>query len=114
MLAKELKPEARYYFIIAIVNQLRYPNSHTYYFSQALLDLFGTDQNDHEEAEVRQQITRVLFERVGTSDGNQPWGILVTVAELLKNPKYMFFDLPFVSGNPEVIHLLSLLLSQLD
>lgn len=88
MLSKELKPEARYYFIIAIVNQLRFPSTHTYYFSLALLDLFGTDQNDHEEAEVREQITRVLIERLSAKDNSQPWGLIVTLLELLKNPKY--------------------------
>lgn len=90
MLSKELKPEARYYFIIAIVNHLRFPCSHTYYFSLALLDLFGTDQNDHEEAEVREQIIRVMTERLSAKDSNQqPWGLIVTLLELVKNPKYI-------------------------
>ena len=36
----DLDLEGRYHFLNAIVNQLRYPNSHTYYFSRVLLMLF--------------------------------------------------------------------------
>ncbi|OLN96011.1 General negative regulator of transcription subunit 1 [Colletotrichum chlorophyti] len=102
LLVHELSPEARYYLITSIANQLRFPCPHTNYFSRVLLDIFGQDMNDPEETEIRQQITRVLWERL-IGYWPQPWGLLVTVAELLKNDKYMFFDLPFVKSNPEVI-----------
>lgn len=36
----DLDHEGRYLFLNAIANQLRYPNSHTHYFSCALLYLF--------------------------------------------------------------------------
>lgn len=39
-LAVDLDNEGRYLFLNAIANQLRYPNSHTHYFSCALLYLF--------------------------------------------------------------------------
>ena len=39
-LAVALDTEGRYLFLIAIANQLRYPNSHTHYFSCTLLYLF--------------------------------------------------------------------------
>lgn len=39
-LAVDLDTEGRYLFLNAIANQLRYPNSHTHYFSCALLYLF--------------------------------------------------------------------------
>ena len=100
MLVHELNPEARYYLISSIINQLRYANAHTHYFGQALLEIFGHDMNDQEESDIRQQITRVLFERLNSS-WPQPWGIILTVVELVKNEKYMFFDLPFVKANPE-------------
>jgi CCR4-NOT transcription complex subunit 1 len=101
MLIHELSPEARYYFLNSIVNQLRFPNSHTHYFSQALLEVFGNDMNDQEESDIRQQITRILFERL-IGHWPQPWGLIVTIAELIKNEKYMFFDLPFIKAVPEV------------
>ena len=44
----------RYLFLNAIANQLRYPNSHTHYFSCALLSLFA---ETNVEA-IQEQITR--------------------------------------------------------
>jgi len=46
--------KGRYYILSAIVNQLRYPNRHTQYFSTLLLDLF----NEAKEEIVQEQITR--------------------------------------------------------
>lgn len=100
-LAKELHPEARYHFLSSITNQLRYPNSHTHYFSYALLHLFGNDLADQQESDVRQQITRVLLERLIVHRPH-PWGLIITLLELLKNPAYMFWDLPFIKAAPEV------------
>ncbi|KAF4723894.1 hypothetical protein FOZ62_002149, partial [Perkinsus olseni] len=40
-LACHLDPEGRYVFLSTIVNFLRYPNSHTHYFSCLILNLFG-------------------------------------------------------------------------
>lgn len=103
-LAKELHPEARYHFLSAVANQLRYPNSHTHYFSYALLHLFGNDLADQQESDVRQQITRVLLERLIVHRPH-PWGLIITLLELLKNPSYMFWDLPFIKAAPEVCNL---------
>lgn len=100
-LAKELHPEARYYFISAMVHQLRYPNSHTNYFSYALLHIFGTDLADQQQSDVRQQITRVLLERLHVIKPH-PWGLVITTLELIKNPDYVFFQLPFVKAYPPV------------
>ncbi|TDZ29020.1 General negative regulator of transcription subunit 1 [Colletotrichum spinosum] len=101
LLLRELPPEARYYLVVSIVNQLRFPSAHTSYFSRVLLDAFGQGLKDPEEADIRQQITRVLWERL-IGYWPQPWGLMITIVELLKNEKYMFFDLPFVKSNPEV------------
>jgi CCR4-NOT transcription complex subunit 1 len=101
-LAREFNPEARYYFLSAIANQLRYPNSHTHYFSYAILHLFGADHNDQQESDIRQQITRVLLERLNVHRPH-PWGLIITLLELLKNPTYMFWELPFIKAAPEVV-----------
>lgn len=37
----DLDTEGRYLFLNAIANQLRYPNTHTHYFSFILLHLFA-------------------------------------------------------------------------
>jgi len=104
MLATELSPEARYYLLSSIVNELRYANGRTHYFSQALLEVFGHDMSDPEETDLRQQIVRILLERV-MGYWPHPWGLMITVLELLKNDKYSFFDLPFIKSAPEVRQL---------
>ncbi|KAH8598743.1 CCR4-Not complex component, Not1-domain-containing protein [Bisporella sp. PMI_857] len=101
MLARELKPEARYRLLNSIVNQLRFPNSETHFYSQALLSIWGNDLNDPEETEVRQQITRILLERLFTN-WPQPWGLTVVCGELIKNETYHFFESPFIKSQPEI------------
>jgi CCR4-NOT transcription complex subunit 1 len=101
MLVHELQPEARYYFLSSIINQLRFPNAQTHYFSQALLEVFGGDFNDQEESDIRQQIARILLERL-IGQWPQPWGLVLTIHELIKGEKYMFFELPFIKSSPEV------------
>ena len=44
----------RYLFLTAIANQLRYPNSHTHYFSCTLLYLFAEANTEA----IQEQITR--------------------------------------------------------
>ena len=44
----------RYLFLNAIANQLRYPNSHTHYFSCVLLYLFAEANTEA----IQEQITR--------------------------------------------------------
>ncbi|UZP37360.1 hypothetical protein NXS19_005176 [Fusarium pseudograminearum] len=111
MILHELSAEARYYLLVSVVNQLRFPNAHTTFFRQALLHFFGKDLDDPEENEIRQEITRVLLERL-VSFWPQPWGLLYTVVELMKNEKYMFFDLPFIKATPDVAEKFSRVLTQ--
>lgn len=56
-LATNLDLEGRYYLFNAIANQLRYPNSHTHYFSCVLLYLFAETNQEI----VQEQITRFFF-----------------------------------------------------
>jgi len=112
-LAKELHPEVRYLFLNAVVNQLRYPNSHTHFFSYALLHLFGNDHADQQESDVRQQITRVMLERLIVHRPH-PWGLIITLLELLKNPSYMFWELPFIKAAPEIEKLFQALFAHIN
>lgn len=97
-LVMDLDNEGRYLFFNAIVNQLRYPNYHTLYFSAVLLYLFA---EAHQEV-VQEQITRVLLERlIGTKP--HPYGVSVTFLELVRNPQYRFWDHKnFIRCAPEI------------
>jgi CCR4-NOT transcription complex subunit 1 len=101
LLVHELPVVARHYVLASIVNNLRFPNPQTEFFSQVLLHIFGKDMDDPEETEIRQDITRILLERL-SGIWPHPWGLMITVIDLLKNEKYAFFDLPFIKADPEV------------
>ncbi|XP_059059892.1 CCR4-NOT transcription complex subunit 1-like isoform X2 [Achroia grisella] len=89
--------EGRYLFLNAIANQLRYPNSHTHYFSCCLLYLFAEANSEA----VQEQITRMLLERLIVNRPH-PWGLLITFIELIKNPVYKFWSHEFVHCAPEI------------
>ncbi|GMI05586.1 hypothetical protein TrVE_jg1082 [Triparma verrucosa] len=93
----EFPPKNRYACICAIANQLRYPNSHTHYFSQVVLFLF---QNATDEG-VKEQITRCLLERLIVHRPH-PWGLLITFIELIKNPRYAFWSHSFTRCAAEI------------
>ncbi|KAL1390585.1 CCR4-Not complex component, Not1-domain-containing protein [Phyllosticta capitalensis] len=111
-LARDLRPEGRYHFLSAVANQLRWPNAHTHYFCYAILHLFGT-RNEQTNVEVQQQITRVLLERLLVHRPH-PWGLIITLLEILKNTDYNFWDLPFVKAAPEVERLFSALFTHIN
>ncbi|RKP10666.1 CCR4-Not complex component, Not1-domain-containing protein [Thamnocephalis sphaerospora] len=92
--------EGRYLFVNAIANQLRYPNSHTHYFSCVLLYLFAEANQDI----IKEQITRVLLERL-IANRPHPWGLMITLIELMKNPCYKFWDHPFTRCAPDIERL---------
>ena len=97
VLLSSLDAEGRYYTLNAIANQLRYPNSHTHFFSMILLYTF-LQQKDTNTCE---QITRVLLERLIVHRPH-PWGLLITFIELIKNPRYHFWEQPFTRCAPEI------------
>eukprot|EP00756_Hemistasia_phaeocysticola_P010005 Hpha_TRINITY_DN14979_c0_g1::TRINITY_DN14979_c0_g1_i1::g.144134::m.144134/K12604/CNOT1, NOT1; CCR4-NOT transcription complex subunit 1 len=101
-LAHGLDPQSRYHFFNAVANQLRYPNSHTHFFSCVLLHLFTADLPRQDQ--VQEQITRVLLERLIVNRPH-PWGLLITFIELVKNPRYAFWKKPFIRICPEIQRL---------
>lgn len=100
-LVKEFQPEARFHLISAIANQLRFPNTHTHFYSYALLHLFGASDSESQQLGVQETITRVLLERLLVHRPH-PWGLIITLLEILKNRNYAFWELPFVKAAPEV------------
>jgi len=99
-LSVNLDTEGRYYLFNAIANQLRFPNNHTHYFSCVLLFLFAESTLEI----VQEQITRVLVERL-IAHRPHPWGLLITFIELIKNPRYNFWNRSFTRCAPEIERL---------
>ncbi|RLN39514.1 hypothetical protein C2845_PM01G21230 [Panicum miliaceum] len=96
-LVMTMDTEGRYLILNAIANQLRYPNSHTHYFSFIILYLFAEATQEI----VQEQITRVLLERLIVNRPH-PWGLLITFIELIKNPRYSFWTRSFTHCAPEI------------
>lgn len=93
----ELDDRGRYICLNAIANQLRYPSSHTHYFSCVMLFLFSESKN----VAVKEQVTRVLLERL-ILHRPHPWGLLITFIELIKNQRYNFWNFPFTRCATEI------------
>ncbi|KAI8149734.1 CCR4-Not complex component, Not1-domain-containing protein [Fennellomyces sp. T-0311] len=89
----QIPPQGRYLLLNAIVDQLRYPNSHTYFFRTVLLHLFATQPED-----IKENITRVLLERLIVNRPH-PWGLLATFIELLSAPD--FWQHKFIHAAPD-------------
>ena len=101
LLMADLDSEGRYLFINGMANQLRYPNNHTQYFNRVLLHMFTETHSG-----VQELITRVLLERLIVARPH-PWGLLVTFIELIKNPRYNFWEQNYQhSLAPEISRLL--------
>jgi len=84
-----------------MVLHLRYPNAHTHWFCTLLLHLFLEVKDDR----FKEVMTKVLLERFIVHRPH-PWGALVTFIELLRNPKYEFWNKDFIRIAPEVSMLL--------
>ncbi|KAG6606514.1 CCR4-NOT transcription complex subunit 1 [Phytophthora cinnamomi] len=96
-LADELDTEGRYWYFSSLANHLRYPNSHTHYFSCVILYLFSYSSNKM----VKEQITRVLIERL-IANRPHPWGLLVTFIELIRNKSYKFWEQDYLECSSEI------------
>lgn len=101
LLVHELSPEGRYYLLGSIIDRLGRPGPVTEYFTHVILELFSQEMNDPEEADIRQQIVRVILERV-TVFWPHPWGLMTVIVELTGDQKYMFFDQPFIKADRDV------------
>ncbi|KAI8808354.1 CCR4-Not complex component, Not1-domain-containing protein [Cladochytrium replicatum] len=100
-LVVDLDTEGRYFFLSAIANQLRYPNSHTHYFSCVLLYLFSEANQEI----IQEQITRVLLERLIVNRPH-PYGLLITFIELIRNSRYNFWEhTNFIRCAPDIERL---------
>lgn len=81
----------------AIVLNLRFPSHHTFWFSALLLDLFAQIKDET----FKEVVTKVLLERV-LCHRPHPWGVVMTLIELIRDPKCDFFSHKFTRAYPEI------------
>ena len=91
----KLNDETRLYFLNSIVNELRYPNSHTFFFCLILITLYLESRN---QPVIQEQISTILFERL-QSFRPYPWGLMINFRELIQNTSYGFMNSPFIQQN---------------
>ncbi|KAF2863848.1 Not1-domain-containing protein [Piedraia hortae CBS 480.64] len=99
-LVREGSLQQRREIIGALLNQVRYVNSHTHYFSTAIQHMFSNSNMETKELIMRSVGERLLSSRP------YPWGLIIMVVELAKNPTLDVLNLPFMKEAP---HLLSML-----
>lgn len=99
-LMKNGSVELQYQILEAVANNLRYPNSHTHWFSDMILDFFESKTLWNNQDNIQQLIVRVLLERF-ICNKPHPWGLVITFTKILNNTDYEFSKLPFTKGIPE-------------
>ncbi|CAO3600262.1 unnamed protein product [Absidia cylindrospora] len=98
-LLSHLTDEGLYLLLGSLADHLRYPNSHTYFFSRAILYLFETENES-----VKERITRVLLERLIVNRPH-PWGLLSLFIDMMKDEG--FWKYGFIQCSPEIEQLFS-------
>ena len=93
-----LNDETRLCFLNSIVNELRYPNNHTFYFSCIILWIYAEAGKEI----IQEQITSIFFERLQTV-GPYPWGLMISFRELIQNPKYKFMQKQYMLNHPAAV-----------
>ncbi|CCW70292.1 unnamed protein product [Phytomonas sp. Hart1] len=96
-LCKNFSTKHRYHFFCACANHLRYPNIQTNFFSKVIFALFLPSPNvdNHTQICIQEQITRVVAEKTVIVQPH-PWGVLSTFVELMRNPKFKFWEKSFI------------------
>ena len=103
-MAEAMDNEGRYYLINAFANQLRFPNTHTRFFSSLVLSFFSMPPEEGNQRTldlIQEQILRVIVERLAATRPH-PWGLLVTFVDLFRDDKYGVWAKPCIRCSPEV------------
>lgn len=102
-LVNEGTTELRYQILQTIIEQLRYPNIHTYWFSFVIKNLFISKEWSDEEKkqEIQELILRNVLERIIV---NKPhaWGVTVLVMDFLQSKDINLLEYPFINEVPEI------------
>lgn len=106
-LLSKFDDKGQYLIISAIVNHLRYPNSHTRFFRCVIMAIaINMCQIDNEEIEINdtllQIIIRCLVERLLPRPPH-PWGVIATLAELLCDSEMNIMSKKFVTQNKDFV-----------
>jgi len=99
-LLEALDVDTRHLALGLIVNQLRYPNAHTHYFSALAQYVFFMSVRKNNFA-LAEHVVRLLLERLVTHSP-YPWGLLLTFIELARNPIFDFWKQPFIRSNSHI------------
>jgi CCR4-NOT transcription complex subunit 1 len=62
--------------------------------------------SETQSLKIQEQITRVLIERLIVNRPH-PYGLLITFIELIRNPRYKFWDLSIIHCAPEIERIFS-------
>ena len=93
-----LNDSTRLVFLNSIVNELRFPNNHTFYFSCIILFIYAEAGREI----IQQQISQIFLERLQTC-GPYPWGLMISFRELIQNPKFAFMRKQYIRDHPQSI-----------
>ena len=93
----ELDDHGRYISLNAIANQLRYPSSHTHYFSCVMLFVFSESKS----VAVKEQVTRVLLERLIL---HRPHPVSLNFYSIQHSPTYFFLTFFLSVGTFDYLH----------
>ncbi|MBW0484102.1 hypothetical protein O181_023817 [Austropuccinia psidii MF-1] len=102
-LITDADPEGRYLLLVAAIQQLRWTNSHTLWFSSLLLD---TLQNSTEEV-IKEQISRVFLERLLVQRPH-PFGMIYGFIKFLNKSNEILKDLKIIENSQELKILFSI------
>lgn len=93
--------EIKYQVIQAIIEQLRYPNIHTYWFSFVIEEMFTSDKWGDQLDCVQEIILRALLERLVV---NRPhaWGVTLMMRTLVNHKDINLLELSCVKKIPEI------------
>ena len=102
-IVQTLNDSTRLCFLNAIVNELRFPNNHTFYFSCIILFIYAEAKHADAGREIiQQQISQIFLERLQTC-GPYPWGLMISFRELIQNPKFAFMRKQYIREHPQSI-----------
>jgi CCR4-NOT transcription complex subunit 1 len=90
-LAVGLELTGRNQLLNAIADQIRYPNTHTNFFLKMMLHLWGAEEADQTQDELREQISRIVYERL-TVARPHVWGMTILFMELQQSGIHGFWD----------------------
>ncbi|CAH7667572.1 exoribonuclease [Phakopsora pachyrhizi] len=102
-LVSDINPEGRYLLLVAAIQQLRWTNSHTLWFSSLLIDTFLESQKEV----VREQLARVFLERLLVQRPH-PFGMIYGFIKFLGKCSELAEGLKVVEKSQELKALFSI------